>query len=376
MLHQLYHRVFKLPTILLLIASVYLIGFVSHALFIQKAIYGDGIFYFSWLRSAVVDQNIDFTNEYAYFHATQPKTVSGMFGNKYSIGPAILWAPSYLTMHTLLRGDGLSLPYQLTVGITSVLFALFGLVILIRLIKMPSGVVGLTLILTACATNLVFYGSVDPANSHALSFTVGVLLIAFLQQSKKQWLIIGILLGIIASIRLQDTVYGILLIPHWKTIRIRPLVMGTFIAFLPQLIAWQSLYGTLLNPYLTGGEHFDFIHPNIPGVLFSLENGLFLWTPMFAVGIFGLILSWNIYWSYVAVFVAELYIVASWETWWQGASVSGRMFVSTIPLVAIGLSIIIRNIYSIIIIRKYLFLLAGTLFFITMMEIVLYLLIH
>jgi hypothetical protein len=38
----------------------------------------------------------------------------------------------------------------------------------------------------------------------------------------------------------------------------------------------------------------------------------------------------------------ELIIIASWSTWWQGASYSGRMFIGMLPLIAFGLAEIFR----------------------------------
>ncbi len=363
----------KLPTIILTIIALYLSAFFSHAIFLQKTVYGDGIFYYSWLRSVVVDHDVNFTNDYAHFHVTQPTDTKDAPGNKYSIGPAELWSPAYLSVHTMLHGDGWGLPYQLAVGFTSVLAALFGLAMTSRFIKKSPGVTGITILLIAGATNLVFYGSLDAVNSHALSFFAAATFVALLTSPSIEWVAVGVFLGVLSSIRLQDAVFVILIFPYWKKIRWLPLLGGFAIAMLPQLFAWYALYGSLANPYLTGGEHFDFLHPHILGVLFSPTNGLLLWTPIVAVGIYGLMLKWRTYWSYIAVFVAELLIVASWSTWWQGASVSGRMFVSTLPIIAIGLSTVIEILYRKRLIRGILPLLAGAFCLINAMGIFYYL---
>ncbi len=41
---------------------------------------------------------------------------------------------------------------------------------------------------------------------------------------------------------------------------------------------------------------------------------------------------------FIAVFILAVLIISSWSTWSQGASYSGRMFVSMLPLLAFGLS--------------------------------------
>lgn len=331
---------------IVLIAAIYVLGFFSHAFFLKKTVYGDGIFYYSWLRSIVVDHDLNFANEYKYSHATQPVTLSGTYGNKYSIGPALLWAPLYMTVHTILRGDGWSFPYQLSVGITSVFAALTGLVLLVRILQKKSqGIIGLTLLLVAGATNLLFYGSLDPVNSHALSFFAVTLLLALLASPSIEWVAVGVAVGLLASIRLQDVVFGLLLFPYRKKIQIIPLLYGLLLSLLPQLAAWYGVYGSLANPYLAGGEGFTFLHPHILPVLFSVRSGILLWTPVVAFGIAGLCINFRKNLAYIAVFVLELLFVSSWSTWWQGASVSGRMFVSSLPLVAIGLASIILPIY-------------------------------
>lgn len=366
----------KLPTVILMIIAIYFLGFFSHALYLQKTVYGDGRYYYTWLHSLVFDQDIDFRNEYKHFKINEPQTPQGLPQNKYSIGSALLWMPTYISARTVLRGDGWSEPYQFVVGLTSVLMAITGLTLLIRLLKQPASVTGLVLLLIAGATNLLFYGSIDAVNSHALSFFVAILYMSFVATNKKQWAIIGFTLALLASIRLQDIVFILLLIPSVKRIQLKPFICGFVIGFLPQLIAWYGLNGSLANPYLTGGERFDLLHPHILEVLFSPLNGLVLWTPIVAVGIYGLLMKWRAHWPYLAVFLAELMIVSCWEVWWQGASVSGRMFVSSLPLVAIGLGTVMQRLYQTKLYRSTLPLLAVSLTLLNSMIIYYYLVIH
>lgn len=334
------------PKILLIIIALYATGFFSHALYLKKSVYGDGIFYYSWLRSFVVDSDIDFSNEYSHYEVAQPPTSLGYAGNKYSIGPALLWLPSYLWTHSIIKGDGYSLPYQLAAGYTSMSLALVGLILLYRfLLKSFSKQASLLAVAgIAGATNLLFYGSLDPVNSHALSFFAATAFLTLLAQRNRNWFLVGAGLGFLALFRLQDVVYALILVTYFRgtscgsgTKTLTRILLGFLSVFVWQLLAWQTLYGSFfINPYLSGGEGFNFFRPQIFGVLFSPTNGLFLWTPITMVGLFGLF--WKKSWGYIAVFVIQLLLVASWNTWWQGASYSGRMFVSTLPLLAIGLA--------------------------------------
>src|SRR3989338_163652 len=90
----------KLTRWLLIVFVIYVLIFFSHALFLQKTVYGDGVFYYSWVRSVVVDRDINFTNEYAHFGVAAPVTPGGLPGNKPPIG-----GPSFCTDSWLNRSQ-------------------------------------------------------------------------------------------------------------------------------------------------------------------------------------------------------------------------------------------------------------------------------
>ncbi len=338
----------------LFIVVCYVVGFFLHALVLQKTVYGDGIYYFSWVRSLVVDNDVHFQNEYQQFNVTQPATATGLVTNKHSIGPALLWMPFFFWAHAILKSTGYTLPYQLIAGTASIFYALIGLLLLHRLLRMYFGTVAslCAVIAVAFATNLLFYGSLDTVNSHAVSFFAATLFLSFLFQKQKNWFLIGCSLGILSLIRLQDSAYALLLIslfkkhsrllPNRGAVGVVRVILGFFLAFFPQLIAWQRLYGGfLMNPYINSYEGFAPLSPHILGVLFSPVNGLILWTPIVLIGFIGLLLKENRALprrGMLLVFLTELFIVSSWSVWWQGASYSGRMFVSTLPLVGFGVA--------------------------------------
>ena len=315
--------------IFLLITCVYMAGFFAHALYLQKTVYGDGVYYYDWLRSSIIDHQIDFP-----------------LGNKYTIGPAILWAPAFTAVHQIVRGDGYILPYQLAVGFMSVSLALVGLLLLWRLLAKWFGKT-VSIMATAAvagATNLLFYGSIDAVNSHALSLFAAVFFLSLLFAKKqKQWLAIGVSLGLLGLIRTQDLVYGLILVPFLTKKNVFAVLCGFGLTFLLQLVAWQTLYGNFwVSPYLTGNEGFNLWNPHILGVFFNPQNGLYLWTPMALLGTIGLFtgrkdrIPYRVY--MIAVLFLELYIISTWTTWWQGASYSGRMLVSSLPVLGFGIA--------------------------------------
>jgi len=279
--------------------AVYLAGFFAHALYLGRTVYGDGMYYYAWLT---------------------------LNPSKYSIGPAIFWAPTYLLTHN-----------EILVGFSSVLATIFALILLWDMLqqKFSKTVSLMTIVAIAGASNLLFYGSLDVVNSHALTFFAAtIFLMLFLK--RRSWFSIGFFLGVLGLMRTQDLLYGIVLVPYLKKNNVFFIASGCIVAFFPQLAAWQYTSGKFwMSPYFTH-EGFNFLQPHIPGVLFNLKNGLFLWTPITVIGMVGLIFKKN-YW-FLLVFLLQLYLVASWSTWWQGASYSGRMFVSSLPLLSFGIA--------------------------------------
>lgn len=330
-------------SLLLIVFFLYLVGFTSHALYLKKTVYGDGRFYYSWLRSVVIDHDINFTNEYAFFKTSQSSEATTLPVNKYAIGPAILWSVPFIFTELLMRGDGYSFPYQFVVGLTSVLYVITGLILLYRLLCAWSKpeIAAVTTTLIALATNLFFYGALDPVNSHGLSFFAATLFLTLLFQ--KQVFEIGMALALIALLRPQDAFYCLLILPFLSRKNWWHISIGFILLFSLQLLAWYAFTGNLfVSPYFTGGEQYALLRPHLFSVLFSLENGLFVYTPLVIIACIGFVLKWGSMERFkkpaLAALLLTWYLVSSWSSWGQGASFSGRMFVGLFPLLAIPLS--------------------------------------
>lgn len=324
----------------LIIYLIYLLGFVSHALYLKKTVYGDGIFYYSWLRSVVVDHDLDFRNEYAHFGVSSPLTAEGLPGNKYAVGPAILWFPVYSATHSLVRGNGYGLPYQLAVGASSVAYVFIGFLLLYNLLQkfFRPNISLLTILAIALATNLFYYGSLDTVNSHAVSFFAVCVFLSFLLREKKNWFLIGLSLGLIALIRSQDVVIGLAALPFIKLRNLRALVLGTVSGFVPQLLDWQALYGKFwISPYLASGDYFDFSHPHLYQVLFAPWTGFILTSPILILGILGIFFWKNKLRHYLLLVILIEIIIITTYSQGQGATFGSRMMISTLPLFAFGL---------------------------------------
>src|SRR6516165_3097107 len=102
---------------------------------------GDGLGYYAWLRSLMIDGDFSFANEFDEHNpmgdcVPGPRKVTelGYRINTWSVGPACIWALSVVPGHLCLLmlrqcgwtliTDGYSFPYQMLVGSTTLLVSL------------------------------------------------------------------------------------------------------------------------------------------------------------------------------------------------------------------------------------------------------------
>jgi len=358
---------FSIPLLFFTICFMYLALFTAKAVYLNKTVYGDGVYYYSWLHSPAIDHDVSFQNEYDRLGGKQPPTPLGAVGNVYPIGPAIFWTPFYLPLQMLLGGDGYSFLYQYITGAVSCLYAIAGLIFLYRLLAkyFSEEVSALTIIGIAFGTNLFFYGSLDTVNSHSFSFFVATILLTLIMQ-KNSLVLIGLCTGVLSLMRTQDAIFLLLSFPIiinsigeqnrrsaiiLQVRNILMLIAGFIVGFLPQLVAWQVVYGTFTrSPYMDSYHYFNFFRPHLVEVLFSTNSGLFFWTPLTALCLLGIFYKGKISGIqktfFVLLFIVQWFLIASWSFWWQGESYSGRMFISLLPILSIGLGNILSRQYS------------------------------
>lgn len=350
-----------------------LLGFLAHVWQVGDAVWGDGRYYFAYTRSWVIDGDWQFTNEAEVLGLSLRHPETGVYVNKFSIGPALLWLPGYLVIHGTLLGlqwfgfsaqtTGYELPYQLMVGVASIGYGIAGLYVVYQLLKR---VVSSTLALASVfgiwgATHLFFYIAVDPINSHAVSFFMASLVVWYwlLWQKQPSWklaLLSGVWVGCLGLMRSQDLIFSIGgLIWAWQyrkqpaqcMVGLVSYSVGVFLGFLPQLIAWFVQWSSLHNPYLTLGETFLWSQPQIGAAWFSAKRGLFIYAPLLLMSLWG---WWRarhqkflIIYAGITFFL-QSYLVASWHSWWGGEAYGQRMFISLMPFFAIGLAYTFQSI--------------------------------
>lgn len=333
----------------------------------------DPSMYYAYIRSPLIDGDLDFANEaepQAWWLSHVERTDTGKFPNVYSIGPALFWTPATLLAHgavLLLQqmgapfaADGYALPYLVLVGLTTVLVFFVGLLAVYRLARRTASPFPafLTTVLVWLATPLFFFSARFNMMAHSFSFaTVALFLLAWfhLRAQKRPscwcWLGLGLLSGLMMLQRWQNVLI-LLLPPVGDLLEQRILerdrwpgyglwALGTLLAFSPQMAMWQVLFGRpLLVPQ--GPDFFHWARPAIGATLFSTNRGLFLWSPLFLLGVAGLVWLWRRDRAFAVaatlVSVLELYMnSAAWD-WWGGGAFGPRRFINLLPLLVPGMA--------------------------------------
>jgi hypothetical protein len=111
------------------------------------------------------------------------------------------------------------------------------------------------------------------------------------------------------------------------------------IAAAPNFILYKWITGRwLVSSYSAVGGGFTFGSPHLMGVLFSTQKGLFFWSPVLLLAVLGTALAkgWTrgLVVPVSIVFLADTYLVASWNFWQFGATFGHRAFTDGFGLAA------------------------------------------
>ena len=195
---------------------------------------GDGLGYYAWLRSLLIDGDWSFDNEFDEHNpygesvpAPEARTELGRRSNPFSVGPACVWSLTVVPGHLLVRAlqgyglpwaaDGYSLPYQLLVGGTSLFFSLVGLLLLYGVCRQYAQPVqaALAAALLTLGTTIVYYGAVEVSMGHGLGTAALAALVYYWLKSygserPGRWLVVGGLVGLAALLRWQLAAFALL----------------------------------------------------------------------------------------------------------------------------------------------------------------------
>jgi hypothetical protein len=353
----------------------------------------DEVQYYVWLRSPAFDGDVDFENEYRYFHDAgtmrdpgfrttflEETNEAGRRRNFTPIGTAILWAPFFAVGHAAARilgaqADGFSAPYIAAVTIGSAAYGFAALLLTHAFLRRLTGGGWVSTLAIWAGTPLVFYMYVAPGFSHACSaFAVSLFLYAWIRV-RDRWTAagtaaLGATAALMAMVREQDAflVVGPAIdflrwsigrsrqttatpsTPRpWAVARVALAGAAAGVAlYAPQLLAYYALNGHP-GPTREVARKMTWSSPHLLEVLWSPAHGLFFWTPLALAAVAGLVwlaatggrarspaLRWIGTLALVMVTV-EVYVSGSVESWTVAGSFGQRRFVGLTPLFALGL---------------------------------------
>lgn len=340
----------------------------------------DAVEYFSYLPSLLFDQDLDFTNEYQYFYDLDPEgrrgfkqtfldrsTPTGLKLNFGPIGCALLWAPFYLLAHLWLWiqslfgievvADGLSQTYRGFVAVGSAFYGALGLWLSYRLSRRWADDLPAFVLVVALwwGTPVAYYMYIAPGMSHSPSlFAVALFFtlwpwVSARPDSYARWLLWGAAVGLMALIREQDGLFAVTtlvvaLSPAWtaapweKCKRLASAALCSLVVFSPQLLVYIVLYGRPAPSHHVQNK-MGWHSPHFFEVLFSVQHGLFFWTPLLLLCVGGG------FWLYrrdriaalvvLAGFFSQVYISGAVDSWTQAGAFGSRRFVGATVLFAI-----------------------------------------
>lgn len=303
----------------------------------------------------------------------------------YPMGMAIFFAPFFFVGHLLATplgffADGLSLPYQYALTIGGMLAVLIGLIYFWKILRnyftqRLSTVVFLVIVFGTNYFQLVTFDGT--LLSHNLLFTLYALIIwqTIKYHQKQTWagaIVLGLLCGYTSLVRPSEMVC--VFIPllwnvyNWSSLKAKIRLiknhpwhilffgLSVLIAGMPQLLYWKAITGSFIfYSYPSAGMGFDFFKPYTLEYLFSFRKGWLVYTPIMTLSLVGFVFLFNykkeIFWAALIFFLADLWFISSWSTWWYaGGSYSSRGLLPAYVVLAIPLGYFfyaIRNLKAI-----------------------------
>jgi len=354
----------------------------------------DGAYYYEFLRSWVVQNDLNFDDEREFYTWEWVPVFrdflpgdwedTGYPPNIFSFGPAVVWLPFYVTGHLIL----------MLLHAAGAPISLSGYGILHRFLPMAISMVSgwFTLVLCDClgrdsgfdeksrsgalmvylgASHLPAFLFVTPAFSHAFSvlFTT-VFVVAWYRTGRLRegpapvlrYALFGMIGGMAVISRWQnlfcmllpltDAVMdfiGCRTVKRFRDILVRWLsfATGLCVIVMPQLLVTKTLYGRwLTDPQGEGGMHW--FHLNLRLILFDRIKGLFTVNPILLPAVVALPFLWRknrrMAWGLLLLTLSQTYINAVRRDW-AGVGFGMRRFLNLTPAFAIGLMVVFALVY-------------------------------
>ncbi len=343
----------------------------------------DGEMLYVYVRSLVIDHDLDLTNEFDEFVQQKFQYIARQArkdgespdpGNE--IGPVVFWLPFFLLAHWLviaggwlggsIPADGYSYPYINAVCLGSLVWAFVGVVVSYRIASrwFSPTLAALGAVALWLASPLFWYTVYEPSMSHAVS-TAAVALFVWSwirveeHPGARRWAWLGVSAALMLSVQRYNLFY--LLLPASTLVRYTGRDAGVrepgsrkrlgrrlawAVAALGAVTAPLWIYNLLVHGRLLREGDLPataimyWRHPFFFEFLFSSNHGLFAWTPaayLAAIGLAVLAIRRSPRTGILlATLVCGVYLLSSTWDWYSGYSFSSRRLTEAYPLFLVG----------------------------------------
>lgn len=292
---------------------------------------------------------------------------------KYTMGWAVLYTPFYLIAELWANwagfpNDGFSYPYQVMSFFGTFFYIVLSIYLLrkVLLLYFNDRLATTLLLILVLGTNFFHMSYIAKGITHNLVFMLVCFFLLmnhnfYKNTSVKNALLLGFSIGMIALTRTPSVVitvfsvfYGykqfggtifskIRYFLRHKSFYVGLIIIATVITFLPQIIYWKTTTGSyFINSYANNpGEGMDWFTPYIKEILFSFKAGWLIYTPIMIFAVLGFVFwikrdrSTGI--AGVISFLAFLYVVSCWTSWWYSGYFGHRAMLDIYPVLIVSL---------------------------------------
>lgn len=340
----------------------------------EGMIFWDVKSYYSYLPATFIYQDLtfDFMKEGGFGKWIWPfDTPTGKKGIRATMGMSVMYSPFFFVGHAIalvtpVEANGYTKPYHFTLAFSALFYLWLGLLLLARVLRRfyNDKVTAFTLFAVVIGTNLFFYTTREATMSHSFLFSLIALFLwltvrFYEKPSIKRILLAGAVAGFITLVR-PTNIIVLLVFFLWGVSSFKDfsdrfmffirryywvlLMAGAFVlVWVPQFIYWHYISGKIF--YFTYGEaggRFFFDNPQIYNILFSYKKGWLVYTPIMIFALIGIFMlpkrHPGMFLPLLLFKMINIYILASWWSWWFGGGFGLRSFVESYALLTLPLA--------------------------------------
>jgi len=372
--------------------AFFLLALLTRTAFFTKPanfIVSDALAYYVYLPMLIIDHTVDPKNQVEkYFPKlhwvidVRKKTELGAVHNKYPIGFALTLAPAFLGAHVVSKAlfsvsgsvtwfpNGYTGAYQIIGLLWIMSLGLCSMIWLDRMLvthlQINGAAAGFSILAFWIGTHYAYYYFREPFMVHVVStfWVCAVVCLAgvVLNQMERERLPAGKiwLLAFSAAMAILCRPTNVFVLPFFfhlgakavktgllpRLVKLAPLWLTAFLPWLCQMALWLKTTGHLLH-YSYVDERFHWMRPALWQTLFSSRHGLFFWSPVLLLSVFGIAMSLRLLnrrsHSFLVCHTAAAcllwYLNSCWHQWWFGDAFGARAFLELSGFFVTGLAL-------------------------------------